>query len=462
MSAEMLRDKIRGGLLGEILGNLNGIPHEMQYIHEPGGVTEYVPALPEGARTDDDTDLEWVYLVAMQRHNAIMLPPSVLTGLWKERINTRIWCSNLYARQLMDIGFEPPLTGSIVFNPWAHFNISGQFVCEAFGLMAPGMPRTAARIGLNYTRITIDAEPAQTTQLFCAMIATAFLTDDLERILDAGVAATDPACTIREIVADVRGWHRRHPRDWRATRRLVKEKYSRHNGEMRDRNGYELNTASTIAALLYGEGDFVPTLITAFNFGWDADNTAATSGTIIGVIKGYRWMMSQGWQIIDRYRNTTRDAMPDDETITSHADRIIDLADRTIGEHGGQRSSRNGSTVYRIAVQEPANVEPISGLAGQQEKLRRERGPSIEATVLQGTGVANLAHAAYAAICLDMAPALRAKSPDRWQAALDALARYPKVTQALYFHAPMPSGDRLREKAKAAGLQKPEKRITMW
>ena len=73
---------------------------------------------------------------------------------------------------------------------------------------------------------------------------------------------------------------------------------------MRDKNGYELNTGATIAALLYGQGDFAQTLITAFNFGWDADNSAATAGTIVGVIKGYRWMLAQGWPIVDRYRGS--------------------------------------------------------------------------------------------------------------------------------------------------------------
>ena len=62
LSGDDLRDKIRGGLLGQMLGNLNGLPHEMQYIDEPGNVMEYIPALPEGARTDDDTDIEWLYI----------------------------------------------------------------------------------------------------------------------------------------------------------------------------------------------------------------------------------------------------------------------------------------------------------------------------------------------------------------------------------------------------------------
>src|SRR5687768_364138 len=65
--ADVLEDKVRGGMLGQILGNLNGLPHEMKYINEPGNVERYTPALPDGARTDDDTDIEWVYVVEMQR-----------------------------------------------------------------------------------------------------------------------------------------------------------------------------------------------------------------------------------------------------------------------------------------------------------------------------------------------------------------------------------------------------------
>jgi len=108
--AEHLRDQIRGGLLGQMLGNLNGLPHEMKYIHEPGNVTSYTPALPDGARTDDDTDFEWVYIKVMQDENCLLLPPTRIAQLWKGRINTRIWCSNQYARQLMDLGSRPNRT----------------------------------------------------------------------------------------------------------------------------------------------------------------------------------------------------------------------------------------------------------------------------------------------------------------------------------------------------------------
>src|SRR5690606_37699778 len=83
--------------------------------------------------------------------------------------NRRIWCANRYARHLMDLDLMPPLTGNVLLNPWADFNISGQFLSETFGLLAPAMPQTAARIGLHYTQVAIDGEPAQTTQMFTAM-----------------------------------------------------------------------------------------------------------------------------------------------------------------------------------------------------------------------------------------------------------------------------------------------------
>lgn len=45
---------IQGGVLGQMLGNLNGLSHEFKYIDEPGDVRDYTPSLPRGAHTDDD------------------------------------------------------------------------------------------------------------------------------------------------------------------------------------------------------------------------------------------------------------------------------------------------------------------------------------------------------------------------------------------------------------------------
>ncbi len=453
MPAETLDDKIRGGLLAQLLGNLNGLPHENKYYEEPGNVAQYTPGLPQGARTDDDTDIEWVYIVAMQSGRKTMLEPEQITALWKRHINQNIWCSNLYVRQLMDIGIDPPLTGSLALNPWAGFNISGQFVCEMFGLIAPAMPQTAARIGLNYTHVSIDGEPAQTTQLFTTMVATAFTTGNIDNILDAGLAAVDPDSSIVPIIRDVRRWHEENPNDWRTTRRLIRDKYTLYESRTRNQNGYELCTAATVAALLYGQADLVKTLIHAFNFGWDADNNAATAATIVGVIKGRRWMQQQGWTIEDRYQNTTRPGMPEDETITRFGDRLIEAAGRVIVENGGGKISRDGKTVYRLLAQKPANIEKLRDVDKQRADLREKMKPQIEAGFIEGATVQQQAQAAYLAICLDLAESLRARDSDRWMQMLSALEQYPKLLDVLFRQSPGPAGDELRAAVLAAGLR---------
>src|SRR5262245_26840105 len=145
--ADVLEDKIRGGMLAQVIGNLNGLPHEFKYIAEPGNVERYTPSLPKGAFTDDDTDIEWIYIHEIARTGTNNLSPEQIARLWKQHINRRIFCANRYARDLMDLGIEPPWTSNVGLNPWSEFNISGQFMCESFGLMAPAMPQTAARVG---------------------------------------------------------------------------------------------------------------------------------------------------------------------------------------------------------------------------------------------------------------------------------------------------------------------------
>src|SRR5262252_6749898 len=139
--ADVLEDKIRGGFLGQVIGDLNGLKHEMKYILEPGNVESYTPALPDGAWTDDDTDVEWPYILEIERTQNLLIPARRISEIWKEHINRRIWCSHLYLRQIMDLGIDPPLTGARALNPWADFNLSGQFVSESWGLISPGMPQ---------------------------------------------------------------------------------------------------------------------------------------------------------------------------------------------------------------------------------------------------------------------------------------------------------------------------------
>jgi len=456
---ETVIDKIRGGLMGQMLGNLNGIPHEMQYIDVPGNVKNYIPSLPAGAWTDDDTDFEWVYIVEMQKSRNVFLSPDEIAALWRERINRGIWCANRYARYLMDIGLKPPYTGYVALNPWSEFNVSGQFLSETFGLVAPAMPQTAAKIGLNYTTVAIDGEPAQATQFFTSMISMAFIESDIQKILDAGIAALDADSKLVQITNDVKNWYSQYPNEWKETRSRLKEKYTVEGGGMRDRNGIELNTGAIVAALLYGEGDFPETLKLAFNMGWDADCNAATVGTIAGTIYGYRKMMGQGWQIVDRYKNTTRENMPLDETITSFADRIIELFEMVNEENGGKKMVAHQTLVYEIPVENPAPVKRLVSLENQKQQLKSKFEQTIANDILNGNREAK-ARAAYLAVCFDMAADFNKKYPRQWKDACFQLSGYWKIMAVIFQDRPFKRLAEMEDKFKAAGFKSPNRRFT--
>ena len=457
MPADNVIDKIRGGLLGQNLGVLNGLPYEFAFIEQPGDVSDYVPSLPEGARTDDDTDFEWVYIYHMQRTGQIRIPYPEVAQLWRERINRNIWSANRYTRHLMDIGIEPPLTGYSPINPWAPFNLSGQFLSETFALLAPGMPQTASNIGLHYTQVAIGDESAQATQFFCSMIAAAFIEDDIREIIQWGVAALDEESIIHQIARDVDEWQRLYPDDWRATWELIHEKYKQDTW-IESYNGYGLNAAAVIASLLYGDGDFSKTIEYAFNFGWDADCNAATAGTILGTVKGYKWIMSQGWQIVDRYTNTTRENMPMDETITSFADRLVDLFEMVNERNGGTRFRNDGVLSYRILAERPESVVSLEGTEAQQQTLTVDLAHEVVDNIRSDDQQLQ-ARGAYLAICLGMADEFSEQYAEQWKQAIHSLSGYWKIVNNVFYGSDFPALNKIASGFVKAGIEKPARKL---
>jgi hypothetical protein len=183
--------------------------------------------------------------------------------------------------------------------------------------------------------------------------------------------------------------------------------------------------------------------------GWDCDNNAATAATILGVIHGRRWMNEQRWEIADLYRNTTRDYLPGDETLTGLENTLIECARHTIKERGGELTTRGARPTYRIRVEDPANVEPLTSSADQTDRVREYFRSRLERE-LKVAGVTR-ARAAYVAICLGEAERLQRESPDAWRAAAEELASNSALIEEL-FKAPDPAGGRFREAAKRAGL----------
>jgi hypothetical protein len=354
-----LFDRIYGGWVGMLIGGLEGLPHEFKYREEPRATLPEFTFLENGARSDDDNDFEWTHLWFMEREAVIKLPYPRLAEIWKANMNAGIWVANKKARELMAQGVLPPATGSVDRNPHAWYNLSGQFCVESYGLIAPGMPQTAAEIGLHYARIAVAEEPLQATQFWTSLVSLRVLAAGLlEEAMEQALAAVDPRSCLAEAVADARRAFHAHPADWKAARQEIHAKW-RTLRNWND-NSTPVNGAAVCLALLYGQDDFYRTLQYAMALGYDADCNAATAGTVVGARWGYRHIAAlPQFRMPDRYLNKTRPQLPTECRIRDQAETLLRLAERVILAQGGACLTVAGEPGFLIRLQAPRLQEAL-------------------------------------------------------------------------------------------------------
>ena len=379
LAVEEYRDKVYGSWLGQCIGNIYGLPHENRYIEEPGiaafpyGYRRNLEALKRtnGVFSDDDTDIEYMYLLAMEEHGP---EPALadLAAMWKYHVRNRVWLANRAAVAAINHGFTPPITGNRELNPhW--FQIDPQLINEIWAVTAPGMVRYAAAKSGWAARIMDDGWGIEPTIYYGAMYAAAFFESDVQKLIDIGVASLPADSRFSGTVADMRALVRKHPADWRAARQEMAEKYF-HLEPPATKTIWNanLNAAAGVLALLYGKGDFQKTLDLSCAMGFDADNQAATLAGLLGVILGREGLPDEllfpvpefGWSepFNDFYKNVTRYDMPD-AGLRDMADRMAEQGRRIILDHGGKEVSERGGEYYLVDT-EAAFVAPVEFPSG--------------------------------------------------------------------------------------------------
>lgn len=382
-----LLDKFEGGWAGQMIGNIQGLPYEFKFKDEPGPIPEFTPDLPE-CKSDDDTDIELMHFLAMDRLGVSRLPYAELARQWTASVNQMVWIANERARDLMREGVLPPWTSHPALNEHSSYNLSGQFCAESFGLIAPGMPQTAGSLGSHYTLVTIRGEPLQATAWTAALVSLAFFENDVEKILAEAEKAVDPKSQHAEMLRDVTEWAKASPEDWRPVRDKVHQKYLVERGW--NWNATITNGAFTAMGLIYGKGDFAKTLQLTFAFGYDADNNAALCGTIIGVIQGSKKMRAQpGWKLPDVYVNYTRDDFPKHMTMEYIRALTLRLAERVIVQAGGKRVEEDGIVYYDIPTEAVALVAPLGKHESKDDLAAVTKAMAAEAAAALSQGDTN-------------------------------------------------------------------------
>ena len=96
ISRTELKNKIAGAWIGQMVGNIYGLEYENKFVDEPGeGPFVFNKAMRkmeavDGAFSDDDTDVEYLYLMMMEKYGIDPTYAQVREG-WMYHIRDRVW-----------------------------------------------------------------------------------------------------------------------------------------------------------------------------------------------------------------------------------------------------------------------------------------------------------------------------------------------------------------------------------
>lgn len=299
LTIERYRDKLKGCWLGKNVGGTLGAPFEWKrqvndvsfYTTDPGG-----SPIP-----NDDLDIQLLWLMALEKHGADydVLDAKVLSRYFFHFV-TPYWAEYGMAKVNLGRGLLPPFSGDFN-NPYQ--GSCGSFIrAEIWACIAPGAPDLAMRFAYNDSIIDHAHGEGTVAALFvAAMESAAFVEEDMDTIIEAGLSRIPPGSGIARAVRLVREC-RQEKMTWRDTRDRILESlrgYGVATSPEEKTRGFEdgplgwdtpSNIGMLVTALLWGDGDLGTTVCTAVNCGEDTDCTAATAGALWGIIHGARAM----------------------------------------------------------------------------------------------------------------------------------------------------------------------------
>ncbi len=378
-----LRDKIAGAWIGQMIGNIYGLPHENKYVNAPGddqkwpyGYTKNLDKLKKykGAFSDDDTDVEYMYLLTMEKYG---YEPTYeqMREAWMYHVRDRVWLANRGALGLMHYGYTPPFTGDKDINPhW--FQIDPQLINEIWAYTAPGMVGYAAQKSEWAAHITSDDWGVEPTIHYGAMYAAAFFEKDINKLIEIGLKELPVNGRYAKTVRHMIDLHKKYPNKWQDAWKEMADTYYVNEPDLTKTIwNANLNGACGILAMLYGKGDFQHTLDLSCAMGFDADNQAATVAGLLGVMYGFKalpkdlYLPIEGWTkpFNDTYINITRHELPD-ASIQDMIDRMVKMTLQLVKEKGGKVTGKPGKE--KITVNTKATFEvPLEFYIGPAPRM---------------------------------------------------------------------------------------------
>lgn len=312
LSREELADRALGGWLGRSAGCLLGKPAEgrrawqiekylkaqdrwplSEYFSSsaPKEVAEecgfnaalkgqYVESI-DGMPEDDDTNYTATGLALLRQCGHDFKPGDVMR-FWLGNIPIMHVCTAERIAYRNFVNCILPPDSAVFRNPYREW-IGAQIRADFFGYVNPGDCRKAAEYAWRDACISHVKNGIYGEMWVAAMLAAAYVSDDVREVIKAGLAQIPAKCRLSGAIAHIMGmydagmsyeatvadmssrWNENNPHDWCHT----------------------ISNAEIVAiALLWGGKDFEKTICLSVMPGFDTDCNGATSGSVLGVMLG--------------------------------------------------------------------------------------------------------------------------------------------------------------------------------
>lgn len=379
ITTSVLKDKIKGGWAGQTIGCTFGGPTEFKFkgtmIQDYQNMVWYDDYIKEIFEIDpglyDDVYMDLTFVEVLERVGLDAPADSFAISFAND--DYKLWHANQAARYNILNGIMPPASGHWMNNPHAD-DIDFQIEADFAGMMSPGMINTASEICDRTGHIMNCGDGWYGGVFMSAMYATAFISDDIDFIIEQGLKPIPVESRFYKTIIDVIKWHNQYPEDWKQCWFELEKKHTSEKGCPEGVfNAFNIdasvNAAYVVIGLLYGEGDFFKTMDISTRCGQDSDCNPATAAGILGVVLGYENIPEYWKPAIEKVQDLK---FPySDLTLNEVYDLSYKHALMLVEQNGGKV---NNDTIT-IKVQEPETLayeESFAGMYPVKELLVRK------------------------------------------------------------------------------------------
>ncbi|KAI1440342.1 ADP-ribosylglycohydrolase [Annulohypoxylon stygium] len=292
-------NRVYAGVLGKVIGVYLGRPFEgwthERIMQELGDIRYYVNerfGMPLVV-TDDDISGTFTFFRALQEHRPSRLKAEDVGRTWLNNVirdRTVFWwggngvSTEQTAFLNLQRGVRAPMSGSKGLNGvTASLQIGARIFVDGFAMACPGQPALAAKLATEAASVSHDGDALAAARMWAAMEAEAFVSKDVEHLLDVGMEYMQSDGMLGIGVHEVREWCK-EDKDWLVTRQRIAANFG--YGIMNGFCHIVPNHLVTVMALIYAGTDFGEAMHIVNTCGWDTDCNSGNLGCLVAIMNG--------------------------------------------------------------------------------------------------------------------------------------------------------------------------------